>query len=85
MEASVQHVEIYTTPTCHFCKLAKAFFEENDIPYTEHDVMEDVEKRHEMIDRSQQMGVPVIVVDDEITVGFDKSRLESLLGVETKE
>lgn len=72
-------IEIYTTPTCHFCQFAKAFFDENDIPYTEYNVLEDTQKREEMVDRSYQMGVPVIAIDGEIIVGFDKEWLESLL------
>lgn len=74
-------VTIYTTPTCGYCKLAKEFFKENDIAYEEFDVAADKEKRAEMIDKSGQMGVPVIYVDDEMTVGFDKSKLIELLGI----
>ena len=74
-------VTIYTTPTCHFCQMSKEFFKENNISYTEHNVAADMEKRQEMIDRSGQMGVPVIYVGDEMIIGFDKKRLESALGL----
>lgn len=72
---------IYTTPTCHFCQMTKEFFTENGVTYTEHDVSADLEKRQEMVDMTNQMGVPVIVINDEVTIGFDKKRLESLLGI----
>mgnify|MGYP006273066137 CR=1 FL=1 len=76
-----KEVVIYSTPTCHFCQLAKDFFKENDVEYTEYDVASDMEKRQEMIERSGQMGVPVIYVGDEMTVGFDKDKLSQALGI----
>jgi len=74
-------VTIYTTPTCGYCKLAKEFFQENNVEYEEYDVAADEAKRNEMIEKSGQMGVPVIYVDDEMTIGFDKARLSELLGL----
>lgn len=74
-------VKIFTTPTCHYCKLAKAFFQENGVAYEERDVIADLASRQEMITKSGQMGVPVITVDDDLVVGFDEPRLRSLLGV----
>lgn len=71
-------VTIYSTPTCHFCQLTKEFFAANGVTYTEHNVAADLEKRQEMIQKSGQMGVPVIIIDEEIIVGFDKPKLESL-------
>ena len=74
-------VTIYSTPTCHFCEMSKEFFKENGVNYTEYNVASDLEKRQEMIQKSGQMGVPVITVGDELIVGFDKEKLSSLLGV----
>ena len=74
-------VTIYSTPTCHFCQMAKDFLKEKGISYTEYDVARDLEKRQEMIQKSGQMGVPVIFVGNEMTVGFDRDRLSSLLGI----
>jgi glutaredoxin 3 len=74
-------VTIYSTPTCHFCSMAKDFFKEKGVAYTEFNVAQDLEKRQEMIQKSGQMGVPVIFVGDELIVGFDKERLASTLGV----
>jgi len=73
-------VTIYSTPTCHFCQMSKEYFKENGIEYTEFNVAEDQAKRAEMIEKSGQMGVPVIFVGSEMVVGFDKRRLEELLG-----
>ncbi len=74
-------VVIYTTPTCHFCHAAKEFFTANDIAYEEIDVAADRAKAREMIDKSGQMGVPVILVGDEMIIGFDEGRLRELLGL----
>jgi glutaredoxin-like YruB-family protein len=74
-------VTIYSTPTCHFCQMTKDFLKEKNIGYTEFNVAADLEKRQEMIQKSGQMGVPVIYVGDQLIVGFDKERLTSLLGV----
>ncbi len=76
-----KQVIIYSTPTCHFCHMAKEFFTEHNIPFTDYDVGSDLERRKEMIARSRQMGVPVIFVGDEMLVGFDRERLSSLLGI----
>ena len=72
---------IYTTPTCHFCHMAKDFFIANGIVFTEYNVASDLEKRKEMLEKSQQMGVPVIIIDGEVTVGFDKPRIVGLLAL----
>ncbi len=74
-------VTIYTTPTCHFCQMSKEFFKANNVSYTEHDVAADAAMRQEMIDKSGQMGVPVIMIGSEMIVGFDKRRLTELLGL----
>lgn len=74
-------VTIYSTPTCHFCLIAKDFLKEKGIAYTEFDVSSNLEKRQEMINRSGQMGVPVIFVGDDMIVGFDKERLITTLGI----
>lgn len=77
----MKNVTIYSTPTCHFCHMAKDFFKEKNIAYTEHDVASDLEKRREMIDKSGQMGVPVIIIGEELTVGFDQAKISSMLGL----
>ena len=74
-------VTIYSTPTCHFCHAAKDFFTENKIEFVDYNVASDLTKRQEMIQKSGQMGVPVIDVGGELVVGFDEDRLRELLHV----
>jgi len=75
------NVTIYTTPTCGFCKMAKGFFREHNVEYTEKDVTQDQAAQQEMVDKSGQFGVPVIDIDGEIVVGFDKAKLTTLLKI----
>lgn len=85
----MKNITIYSTPTCHFCHAAKEFFKENNIAFSDYDVSSDGEKRAEMLQKSGQMGVPVIFVDDpshpsgqaEMVIGFDRGKLASLLGI----
>jgi glutaredoxin-like YruB-family protein len=77
----MKSVIIYSTPACHFCHLAKEFFKEKGIQYTEHNVLTDLEKRQEMIDKSGQLGVPVIMIDSHVVIGFDQVEISSLLGI----
>ncbi len=74
-------VTIYSTPTCHFCHAAKDFFTANKVAFTDYNVATDLAKRQEMIQKSGQMGVPVIYVGDKMVVGFDEEQLRSLLGL----
>ncbi len=75
-------VTVYSTRNCPYCRMAKAFLEKHGIPYTGIDVGEDTEQAKKMIEISGQRGVPVIVVDNEIIVGFDAQRLNELFGDE---
>lgn len=74
-------VTIYSTPTCHFCHAAKDFFTANHVAFTDYNVASDLEKRKEMIEKSGQMGVPVITVGKDLVVGFDEEKLKELLAV----
>ena len=74
-------VSIYTTVTCGYCKMAKEYFQKNNVEYQEFDVGTDLAKRQEMIEKSGQMGVPVITVGSDMIVGFNKARLQELLGL----
>ncbi len=76
-----QRVLIYSTPTCPYCKMAKEYFKENNVAYTDFDVSADAKKAEEMIHKSGQMGVPVIDIDGKIIVGFDRKELAKLLGL----
>lgn len=61
--------------------MAKSFFKENKVAFTEHNVATDLEKRREMIDKTGQMGVPVIDINGEIVVGFNEEKIKSSLGI----
>lgn len=74
-------VTIYTTPSCVYCKMTKAFFAQQNIQYQEKDVAADAEARQQMIAKSGQLGVPVIDIDGKIVIGFDRERLSELLGI----
>mgnify|MGYP003528264032 FL=1 len=74
-------VTIYSTPTCHFCHMAKDFFKEKNVAFEDFDVAADMDKRKEMIDKSGQMGVPVILIGDQLIVGFNKPKIVELLGI----
>ncbi|MCX6751702.1 MAG: NrdH-redoxin [Candidatus Nomurabacteria bacterium] len=76
----MKNVTIYSTPSCHFCHMAKDFFKANNVAYTEYDVASNLEKRKEMVEKSGQMGVPVIIIGDELIVGFDKPEIARMLG-----
>ena len=77
----MKNVTIYSSPTCHFCHAAKEFFTQNNIAFTDKDVMSDQVSRAEMIEKSGQMAVPVIFVDNDMVVGFNEPRLRELLSI----
>lgn len=72
---------MYSTPTCHYCNLAKEFFNDYNISYESFNVQTDLAKRKEMVEKSGQMGVPVIFVDDVMVRGFDEEQLRELLNI----
>ncbi|WP_448376645.1 glutaredoxin family protein [Fervidobacterium sp.] len=74
-------VKIYTTPTCPWCKRAKEYFKQLGIQFTEVDVSKDRKGAEEMVRKSGQMGVPVIEIGNQIIVGFDKARIDRILGI----
>jgi glutaredoxin 3 len=77
-----KQVTIYSTPTCHFCHAAKEYFDEKGVAYEDHNVLENMDKRKEMVDMTGQMGVPVIRIGDDVIVGFDQPMIEKLLATE---
>lgn len=74
-------VKIYSTPTCPYCIRVKQFMKENAVDFKDIDVSSDQEAAQEMIKRSGQMGVPVVDIDGELIVGFDKERIRKALGL----
>lgn len=74
-------VEIYSTPTCVYCGAAKDFFKKNNVAYTEYNVAADQARKAEMIEKSGQLGVPVIDIGGDVVVGYDEKLIAELLGV----
>ncbi len=72
------NVAVYTTPTCPYCHHVKDFLDKRGVKYTEHDVSVDRAAADEMVRKSGQMGVPVVIVGDQVIVGFDRKRLEKV-------
>jgi len=74
-------VKVYSTPTCLYCIRAKQFLKDNAVSFQDIDVSVNQEAAQEMIKSSGQMGVPVIDIDGELIVGFDKDRIKKALGI----
>ena len=75
----MQKVTVYSTPTCPWCEKAKEFLKENNVPYNNVNVAADHKAAQEMIEKSGQMGVPVIDIDGKIIIGFDKNAIRKAL------
>ncbi|MFA6635631.1 MAG: glutaredoxin domain-containing protein [Candidatus Omnitrophota bacterium] len=77
----MKNVKVYSTPTCPYCIKVKRFLEESGVEYEEKDVASDKDAADEAVKKSGQMGVPVIDIEGEIIVGFDKDAITSALGL----
>ena len=76
-----KQVKVYSTLTCPWCRRAKEFLKANNIPFQDFDVASDKNAREEMIKKTGQLGVPVIDIDGDITVGFDENWLRQKLNL----
>lgn len=74
-------VEIYSTPSCHFCHMAKEWLTEKGVPYVDYNVGEDMARRKEMVEITGQLGVPVIKIGDDVMVGFNQEQMAKLLEI----
>jgi len=74
-------VKIYSTPSCVYCVKAKDFFKKNNIAYSELNIVEDIVAQAEMIDKTGQLGVPVIEIDGNTYVGFNENKLRGVLKI----
>ena len=77
----MKKVTVYSTQSCPFCIRAKQYLKDNNIEFTNFDVGSDQTKAQEMMKKSGQMGVPVIDIEGEIIVGFDKEKIKEALGL----
>lgn len=76
----MKKVEIYTSTTCSYCHMAKEFFKENNVEFIEHNISEDADSRKELMKKGYR-SVPVIIIDGEEILGFDKDKISNLLGL----
>lgn len=74
-------VKVYSTPTCPWCYAAKDFLKQNNIAFEDVDVSANQDAAKEMIEKSGQMGVPVIEIDGKMIIGFDKQAIKQALGL----
>ncbi len=74
-------VSVYSTSTCSYCRMLKDFLEANSVSYESFDVGTDAAKREEMMNKSGQMGVPVIDIGGKIIIGFDREAIKEELGI----
>jgi len=74
-------IKVYSTPSCPYCFTLKEFLKQNNIEFEDIDVSKDEKALKEMIEKSGQMGVPVVEIDGEIVVGFDKEKISKLLNL----
>jgi glutaredoxin-like YruB-family protein len=77
----MSNIKIYSSPTCPHCQQAKKFLEENNITFEDYDVTRDQDKAEEMKEKSGAMSVPVIDIDGDIIVGFDKDKIKEKLKI----
>ncbi len=77
----MKNVKVYSTATCPFCLKVKQFLKGNNVEFEDIDVSADQEKVQEMVEKSGQMGVPVLDIEGEIIVGFDQDRIVQALGL----
>ena len=77
----MKKVTVYTTPTCGWCHRVKAYLKEKGVSFEEKDVSRDREAAMEMIQKTNQMGVPLLDIGGAMIVGFDKERINYFLGV----
>ena len=74
-------VKVYSTPSCPYCIRLKQFLEDNKIEFEDIDVAANPQAGQEMVQKSGQMGVPVVDIDGEIIVGFEQAKISQLLGL----
>ena len=81
MEKETSKVKIYSTPMCVYCVTLKKFLKERGVEFQEIDVSIDEQAAKEMVERSGQMGVPVVEIEGEMIVGFNKEKISKKLGL----
>ena len=73
--------KLYSTPSCVYCRKAKDYFDRMGVKYTEYDVSRNQKYAEDMVRKSGQMGVPVIILKNQVIIGFNKPKIDQLLNV----
>lgn len=81
MNTAQPKVIVFSTPTCSYCNLAKRYFREKNIKFTDVDVSRDQNAARDIVKRTGQTGVPVILINNKAIVGFDKPKINQLLNI----
>jgi glutaredoxin-like YruB-family protein len=74
-------ITVYSTPSCPWCRKVKRYFKSLGVPFKDVDVSKDQKRAQEMYRKSGQMGVPVVIMGNQVIVGFDKNKIDKILGV----
>ena len=74
-------VKVFSTVSCPYCVTLKEFLKQNNVAFEDIDVSQDEIAREEMIEKSGQLGVPVVEINGQIVIGFDKEKISRLLGI----
>jgi glutaredoxin 3 len=74
-------IRIFSTPTCTYCIILKRYLDEKNVEYEDIDISQNEEAQKEMIAKTNQMGVPVIDIDGEFIIGFDKGKINNILNI----
>lgn len=72
-------ITVYSTPTCGFCHMAKEYFKSKGVQFQEKDLTQDAAAQHWVLQHTGQLAVPVIDIENEIIVGFDRARIDGAL------
>ena len=75
----MKNIVMYTTPTCVYCHMAKEYLKSKNVEFTEKDLSKDRDAIQEVLDKSGQLGVPVIDIDGKLVIGFDRDRINALI------
>ena len=74
-------IKVYSTPTCTYCVTLKKFLDDKAIKYESVDVSQNAKDLQEMVDKSGRMGVPVVDIDGQIIIGFNRNKIVELLNI----
>lgn len=77
----MKKIIIYSAPSCHICQQAKKFLADNNLEFIDYDISADEARMREVVEKSGQMSIPIIFIDDEMVIGFDRSKIEELIQI----